>query len=450
MSPMDRPAARNEPLRLRTDVLMMLGTRAVVFVLTAASSVIVARFLGPTGRGTVAVAYSLLLMLVQLGTFGLTSANPYFTAREPDERDRIVANSVWAAVVLGAALVGVGALVRLVAPSAVAGLTWLQLMIALVGIPVFLSAQFLQSVLLGEARTKAYNAVELVLAFVSPAVLAIGFAVLHMGVTGALVVMALTPLLGTVVYLRLLGVGVRPAPRPDVALARRMVRYAFRTYLAGLFAFLLIRIDMLLVNGYLGNHDAGLYSVAVAMGDAIYMISAVVSLNLFLRIARGASHEMSAEVFRSFFVIYGVFCLATVPLASLGIRVLYGPKFAEATALFYWLLPGIFCLGMLNVLAQHFAGRGFPAGAILVWIPGLALDVLLNVIFLKHHGVYIASLASSIAYAAILILHMRMFVKESGTYSSLRPRPREVVDFVRHALSPRPAGKRVPAPPPAD
>jgi hypothetical protein len=64
------------------------------------------------------------------------------------------------------------------------------------------------------------------------------------------------------------------------------------------------------------------------------------------------------------------------------------------------------------------------------------LDVLLNVVFLKKHGVYIASLASTIAYTAILLLHMRMFAKEAGNYGILRPRAREVVEFVRHALSP--------------
>jgi O-antigen/teichoic acid export membrane protein len=436
MSAVERRAGRTEPLRLRTDVLMMLGTKAVVFVLGAAGSIIVARFLGPSGRGNVAVAYSLMLLLVQLGTFGLVSANPYFRAREPDERGKIVGNSIWAAALLGSILIAAGALLRVVAPAVVGGLSWTQLIIALLGVPFTLSSHFLQSVLLGEARTKAYNGVELAVSFVPPVALTIGFAVFDMGVTGALVVMAATPMLTTAIYLWLLRADVPPKLRPDLALARRMVSYAFRVYLATLFSFLLIRIDMLLVNGYLGSRDAGLYSVAVAMGEALYTIAAVVALNLFPRIARGASYEMSAEVFRSFAVLYGLVCLATVPVAGIGIRVLYGPKFVDAASLFYWLLPGIFSLGMLTILAQHFAGRGFPTAAIVVWIPGVVLDVLLNVVFLKKHGVYIASLASTIAYTAILLLHMRMFAKEAGNYGILRPRAREVVEFVRHALSP--------------
>jgi hypothetical protein len=89
---------------------------------------------------------------------------------------------------------------------------------------------------------------------------------------------------------------------------------------------------------------------------------------------------------------------------------------------------------MINLLAQHFSGRGFPTEAILVWIPGLVLDLALNMALLKHHGTYIASLASSIAYTLILLLHMRMFARETGDYRVLVPHPVEVARFVTNAL----------------
>jgi SAM-dependent methyltransferase/O-antigen/teichoic acid export membrane protein len=412
----------------------MLTAKGFVLVLNAAGSVIVARYLGPTGRGSVAVAFSLTMLLAQLGSFGFTTANPYFTARGPADRPQIVANSLWLAAVLGSALVAVGFLLRLVAPATVQGLDVLQLVIVLVGIPATLSTLFLHSILLGEGRIRAYNGAELAISMFVPVALLIGFAIFHMGVIGALVLMVAGQLAGTATYLSLLR---SDAPRKftlDMALLRRMTRYAFRVYAATLAAFLLIRIDLLLVNAYLGTRQAGYYSVAVAMGGALYIVPTVIATNLFPRIARGGSHAMSAEVFRSVAVLYGLLCLAVVPIAGVAIQTLYGSAFAPASSLFYWLLPGIFSLGMLNLLAQHFAGRGFPTGAILVWIPGVALDVALNMALLKHNGAYIASLASTVSYTLILLLHMRMFAREAGGYRVLVPRPAEVARFLTHAL----------------
>src|SRR3984893_777033 len=323
-------SARPAPGRLRTDVLTMLAAKGFVLILNAAGSVIVARYLGPTGRGAVAVAFSLTMLLAQLGSFGFTTANPYFTAREPTDRPRIVVNSLWLSAVLGSALVAVGFLLRLVAPATVQGLDLLQLVIVLVGIPATLSTLFLHSILLGEGRIRTYNGAELAISTFVPVALLIGFAVFHMGVLGALVLMVAGQLVGTATYLSLLRSDAPLKFTLDTALLRRMGRYAFRVYAATLAAFLLIRVDLLLVNAYLGTRQAGYYSVAVAMGAALYIVPTVIATNLFPRIARGGSHEMSAEIFRSVAVLYGLLCLAVAPIAGVAIHILYGVAFAPA------------------------------------------------------------------------------------------------------------------------
>ena len=421
--------------RLRSDVFLMLACKVGVLLLNIAGTVVVARYLGPSGRGTVAVAFNLTLILVQIGTLGLLTANPYFAAKDPAALGRIVSNSLWLAAGLGSLLFLVGVLLKVLVPDAVAGLGWTELIVALVGIPAALATQFFQSILLGEARTLAYNLVELTLGVVTLAALVIGFAVFDMGVLGAISLMTAGYVVGVFVYLGFL---LRHAPqftRPSFPLIREMLGYAFRIYVATLVSFLVIRIDLLLVNSYLGPDQAGTYSVAAALGQGLYLLPTVVGLNLFARVARGSGGaEMSAQVFRSISVLYGLLCLITVPFAGPAIRFLYGEEFASSTELYYWLLPGIFSLGMLTILSHHFAGRGFPLSAMLVWFVGLAVNLAINVAFLPGHGTYVASLASSVAYTLLLVLHMQLFAREVGGYGALRPRLGETVRFTRTAL----------------
>jgi O-antigen/teichoic acid export membrane protein len=420
------PSARVEP-RLRTDVFLTFGGKAATLLFGLLIVVAVARELGPSGQGLFAVAYSLTLMLAHLGGLGLTTANPYFTAREPGRRASIVSNSLWLAAALGCVLIAAGLVLRAVAPEALQGLGWEPLVVTLVGIPGALAALFLQSVLLGESRMVAYNGVEAVQAALTLAALLVGFALFDFRLTGSLAVLTAGRYVAVAGYLALLA---PPRRRLDAALARRMLTYGLRAYVAIVVSFLVIRLDLLLVNGYLGAREAGLYSVAATIADGMFVLPMVVALNLFPRVARSETHEQTAEIFRSLAVLYGAVCLVTIPLAQ-AIPLVFGDRFEGSISLYYWLLPGVYCLGLLTILAHHFAGRGYPREAAAIWFVGLALNIAINVAFLPGRGAWVASLASSIAYAVLLALHLWLFVREAGSLRVLRPRTGEIVRMVR-------------------
>jgi O-antigen/teichoic acid export membrane protein len=424
--------ARAAPTRLSRDVFITFSGKAISLFCGLLIVILLARELGPSRQGLFAVAFSLTLILIHLGGLGISTANPYFAAREPPQQQRIAMNSLWLAAGLGLVLAAIGFGLKLIVPAVVHGLTWSQLAIAFGGIPAALAALFLQSILLGQGRMVAYIGVEVVQFASTLVALAVGFRVVHIDVTGALIIVTGSRIASLVGYLAAL----RLTPSLfDATLARRMLAYGFRAYLAVAMSFLVIRLDLLLVNGYLGSTQAGLYSVAATIADGMYVVPLVVGLNLFPRVARSGKTVETAEVFRSFAVIYGLICLATIPLARPAIQLFFGDEFAGSVRLFYWLLPGIYCLGLLTLLAYHFAGRGYPKEAVVVWFVGLGLNVALNVAFLPGHGAWVASLASSIAYVVLLALHIRLFARHAGGYGVLRPRVQEVMSFVRTGLA---------------
>jgi O-antigen/teichoic acid export membrane protein len=416
---------------LGSDVTLTYASKVAVMALTLGMTIVVARALGPSGRGEVAVALALTLTLVQLGTLGFVSANSYFAARDESIVGRLTTNTLWFAAAAGVVLIAIGVAFTAEFPGATRGLGAGEVMAALLAIPLALATLMLQSVLLGQGRTVAYNAVELLQVFLVFCALAVGLFLLDFGVLEVLIVLASGYVVGVAANVVLLARHTRPVPRPDIGLVRKTLKYGLRIYLATLLAFLVIRVDVFLVNSYLGSVEAGKYSVVVALAEGIYLLPTVVGLNLAPRVARGAPVEASASVFRIMFLLYGAFCLVSVPLAAPGIELVFGPEFSDAAGLYYWIVPGVFCLGMLTILAHHFAGRGFPIEAALVWIGGLAVNLAINVAFLADQGTYIASLASSVAYGFLLLLHVRLFAHEAGGYRSLVPSIPEAVDFLR-------------------
>lgn len=429
------PFLQPPPARLRTDVFLTFAGKVITLGFGFATVAVIARELGTAGTGTFLVAYSLTLLLAQVGGLGLTSANPYFAARQPSRIAQIVSNSLWLAAGLGAILVAAGASIKLIAPGALEGLGWAPLAVTLAGIPGALAAYLLQSILLGEGRMVAYNSVEATQTMLTLVAVVLGFALFDFQITGTLAVISASRYVAAGAYLALL---LRRTPSLgflDWALARKMFSYGSRVYVAIVLSYLIVRFDLLLVNAYLGRTEAGLYGVAATIAEGMFVIPMVVSLNLFPRVARGDPTEASAEVFRSIAVLYGILCLITIPLAGPAIEAFFGESYSGATSLYYWLLPGIYAYGLVTILSSHFAGRGFPRAAMVIWVFGIVLNVVLNVIFLPGRGAWVASLTSSISYAVLLVLHMWLFAREAGGYGVLRPRAREVVRFVRAALA---------------
>lgn len=413
-----------------SDVALMLATRVLVLASGVGASVVIARTLGAEGRGAIAVVFALTLLLVQLGTLGLPSANTYFTATHPADRPAVVANAVWATVGLSVVLALVALAIRALAPSVLQGVDDAAFALALAGLPAILGYQLLQGVLLGEGRTVAYNVVDAAAAVATFAGICVALIALDGAETAAVAVLVG----GRVVALAAVALVLRGDlfARPRPALLRRMLVYALRIHVAAVLAYLVIRLDLLLVNGYLGPEQAGFYAVAIALADALNVIPAVIATNLFARVSRGLGDDATASVFRFVALVYGAVCVLAALVAAPLISLLYGGAFAPAAELFWALAPGLLCLGLLNVLAQHFAGRGFPLEAMLVWFAGLALNLAINLLWLER-GTIVASIASSAAYALLLVLHMRMFARDGG-YGRLRPRLGEAVGIMRVAL----------------
>jgi len=420
---------------LRGDVLMMVGAKVWALILGAATAVILARSLGPAGRGSLASIYALMTLLAQLGTLGIASANPYFAAREPQIRARIAGNSLWLAGASGLVMVAVGILVKVEAPGALADVGWPELSVGMAAVPIMLCSMFLQSILLADGRTVLYNGVEVGAALLTVLLLLTVLPLAGGGVLPALALMIGPQLAALLIFMSAMRSHGRLLRPLDSALARRMIGYGARAYLVTLIAYMLIRIDLLLVNGIQGARSAGQYSIAVALASALYVLPVSVSVNLFARVARGsADRETSLNVLHLVAVGYLCICALAVPLAGPAITLMFGAAYRPAISLFLWLLPGIYCLGVLNVIAYHFAAHGMPRELILVWIPGLALNLALDLALLPHHGTYVASIASTVAYALVLVLHLRLFARDLGGWSRLRPTVAGTTSLLRLTL----------------
>jgi O-antigen/teichoic acid export membrane protein len=401
------------------------GTQLLMAVLSLVASVIIARALGPGGRGDYAVAMTMGIIGVQLGNLGLQSTNSYFVAKDRALLPTLLANSLSISFLLGgAAAVVLGAVFHFWAKAPVHGrLLWLTL----VWIPFGLAYLLVVNLLMGLQEVRLYNTIELtnkVLATVF-IVAAVWLGARTPEIIFLLVLLGLT--ISFFIALRKLKGLSHVRARPSMDLFRKNFELGWKAYLCCFFSFLVIRIDLLMVKSMLGAPAAGYYSIAVTLADCVLLLPVAVGAVLFPKLSALSDDAQKRALTRNVVAgtAVGLFALLLVLglSAKFVVLMLFGRAFSPATAAFLFLAPGILFLGLETVVAQYLNSCGFPMTIVVVWVSCTILNVALNFWAIPAYGINGASVISSISYLfALLGISWAIYTRQR----SLAPAEREV------------------------
>ncbi len=392
----------------------------VGYILRFATSVIVARTLGPDGKGVYILLVTLGAFLVLFFNFGLNAAITYLTARKAFSTKDLFSFAVAAALFWGL----IGILVFLpfyrlaLAETLLAGVSQGYIYWVSVLFPVSLLVSFLISILLGQQFLFQYNLVEVGRLFAN-LVLQILAAYLGWGLTGAVVAWLIANLaaLGLVIWFTRASISLR------INRIRNIIRPAFsygaRSYVANLLTFFNYRLDSFLVNFFVGTAAVGLYSTSVSVAELLYYLPNAISSALFPKIPTlnpEAASQLTARLCRLVLLVALPLCLAFGLAGFFLIPLVFGSPFQPAVMPFLLLLPGIIGISLSKILAADLSGRGKPQYSMYTSIFTVIITIILDVLLIPRGNIQGAAVASTIAYLASAVLYVNGFSKE--THSS--------------------------------
>jgi O-antigen/teichoic acid export membrane protein len=394
--------------------LVRIGGAALGLV----TAVAVSRALGPAGRGEFAAAMALAAMGMQIGNLGFPSSNTYFVSKEPGLLPVLLGNSLLIAGAIGSALALVFALLKFGA-GMFEQTGPMLVFAALLWIPFGLAYLLLTNLLLGIGLVARFNAAELALrvatllgtvgaVLVWPAASAVALFAIALVAQAAAAIMA---------YSAIPAHGRRPVAVSWTVL-KRQIPFSLRSYVALVLAFVLLKIDLLMVQAISGNAEAGYYSIAASMADLLYMLPAAIGLILFPRLAgtSDAGHRARATSTLMGYtgLLMGAAAAVSWIVAPLAIRLLFGAEFLPAVGMFRILAVAICLYGLNNILSNHFMAEGLPWPAVWVWVVAVVVNLALNLAWIPAYGGAGAASASLVAYAVVLVLQGALFFRATG------------------------------------
>jgi O-antigen/teichoic acid export membrane protein len=363
---------------------------------------IVARGLGPAGRGTVAFITVTALVVAHVAGLGVGEATTVLAARQPRRRPVLLANALvfyLASSLAAAALTFTALLASDVGPAGV-GAT--ELVILASGIVACAVGEAGWSFLLGMERTRELAYVTGCASWLYAAVVLVLWAGPGLTVAGAALAWAATETVRTFVLVSLSGRGASIG-NPSRRMLVEEIGFGIRLWIGSLARFLNFRTDQILM-GFLASEAAlGYYAVAVNASEILLYLPSSAATALLPLIARTEAVRRGEETLRAFRSVAFVSAIGAVVAAILGPIVLpavFGDAFDESIIPFLWLLPGTLGFAASTVFSNALVGSSSPGLSSLGPIVSLAVGFALDLALIPRYDATGAAVAASAAFLA--------------------------------------------------
>lgn len=416
-------------------------TKIVIYGLGAVASVLIARALGPTGRGAYYVPVTIATTAFYIGNLGAEQAQFRLWSQQRGGRDTFITAGRILGVVLGLTTAAVTWLLYvLLRTSLFPELEPVHVAIAVATIPIQIHSLLSSGLLIVSGRLDLNNAAFLAGAFVQVAGISVAAAVTELSVTTVLVFYAasvITPWLVMVWGIRTIGRFRRPIRwafvREQLALGSKLQPYL-------VFSYLNLRIDVFFVTTLAGLEEVGIYSVAVLFAELLWLVTDSLTYSVASRQANSPSElaiQVTTRAARSSLVLAVGGAIALALLGPLLIIALYGDPFRASRLSLWALLPGAVAMSIWRPLGALLVREASPWLQSQIALAAVAVNIVGNVVFVPRLGAVGAGLSSSISYTLGAGLAMAWLVRHRDVgVTEFIPRMRDV-RAIHAALRPR-------------
>jgi len=377
-------------------------TRGLLIPITISIGIIVSRYLGPEGKGIIAILSAPVTFICAFGEFGIKQATGYLIAKGDYN-----AKDIQASMLALFYPIGILAFVTVIFIYAFLGTFkygWSINLLFAFTVPVILLRRYANGLLLGRQMIAGMNYTELV----NTGVILLGILVLVLWRKHGLIGAGLSYLAGPVFsaalviywisrFASLMPRWVSPIP---MQLIHKGILYATSLFVVTFNS----RISLLMLGKMQGESVTGIYSVGNAICELLWQIPLSIGVVLFARSISWNS-ELAKDRFKQVLLLlrimfpFSIFSAGLLFLASYFLLpVVYGVEFSDSIFVLIWLLPGTVPYTLFLFMHFYAAGQGRPQIAFYGFIPAILISIFLNLFLIPRYGIHGAAISSTTSY----------------------------------------------------
>ena len=399
------------------NISKTLGRQFLAGLLQLGIVVLIARTYGPSVNGIYAITMLLPGLLAAFLNLGMAPANVYYLGkREYSALAVFKTNLQIGSIIAFVGLIG-GSVLILYQQELFIGASKFMLFLALLILPISLIRGFLSSIFIGLQQFKEFNITVISQPFVALLFVA---TIVILGINN-IYLLILANLLGELASLilalfflkRYLKFENRKKYKVKTAIG-----YGYKAHLSNILAYVNYKADIFLVNLFTGPSFTGIYVIAVALSERLWMLSKAVSTVALPRLSELHEDEEKRKKLTPLLtrltlfattIAAGILALIAYPFIVL----VFGIKFEPSAYALFLLLPGVVAGAGSRILFNDIAARGRPELNMYVSVFTLAINILGNIWLIPLYGILGAAFATTVAYSFNFILGLYIYWRET-------------------------------------
>ena len=407
-------------MRFTSDTILTTVFRGLQLVVGFFTYAVIARVLGPENNGIYSLAILLPTLLMIFTDIGFTSAIVFYIGIAKYPLKEIFGSSIILSVLTSILSLIIGILLILYFGNTFfPGVDQIYLFGVLSLIPFKIFLNIAINILLGLQKIKSYNLVQFINATGFLILVLIFLACLqfniHLAIFAELTALLIASMLLFIKIKKEVGGIMFSINKP---LFKDFFSYGAKSYFGGISNFLHLKIGLWMINGFLNPFAAGIYSVAAILAEKIQVVSQPSSLVLFPRVASEREEKRLKEftplVLRNVLFLSFLAVIVFFVFSNWLITFFYSEQYADSVLPFQILLIGTIMFSGYRIILYDLAGRGRPIINTIVSIASLALNVILNIIFIPKLGIAGAAWATAISYTFAFLASIIFYIKISN------------------------------------
>jgi len=399
------------------DVSTNFIKKIVIMIASIITSIVIARVLGPEGKGIYAMVMLVPSMLLLFGEFGITMSNIYFIGKKKIEKSVLASNSLFFGLINGVILVLIFLIIYpFIADSVFQGVDSSYIYAILLMIPFSLTTSYLGGILVGLLKIKEACIISIIQTVINTAMILLILLVFSGYIFELLILSIVMSISFFLFYTWYIGKLTGFVKYFSWKSFKKCFNYGSKGYVANTFTFFNYRLDMFLVNFFIGVTAVGYYSLSVGLVEMIWIVPQTISFVLFPFVAssnKKDAAELTASSCRHSFFLSSIMCLGALIFGQFLIGIVYGDVFLPSYLPLVGLLPGILFGSTGTLTSSYLNGIGKPIYSPIIASIALITNIVLNLILIPTYGIMGAAVASSITYSFAAFLGVYFFLKNS-------------------------------------
>jgi len=198
---------------------------------------------------------------------------------------------------------------------------------------------------------------------------------------------------------------------------KNTVNYGYQTELSYFIHFINYRISYFLILHYKGISSVGVFSIGIAIAEAIWVISRSISTVQYAKIINNINSDNGIEITRRLakfsFNASIIVALILIIFPNNFYSLIFGKDFTNIKEIMTLLFPGITALALSNIHGNYFSATGQLKILVIKSVAGLIVTVSLLPILLPKWGIFGACIVTSLSYITSSVYLLYKFYKDT-------------------------------------